>query len=99
MPQPPKPQEYSTDTEAVNPYFIRIAALSNPDRFDGSSLEDLGYIEKRKAEHNPGMTVILLAGFPTQAAADAALAKVMRRGYEDAYVMKETNGKLIRKDN
>jgi hypothetical protein len=93
----PKPQVYSNEEEtALNPYFIRIAALSNPDRFDSKSLEDLGSITKRKAENSPGMTVILLSGFETLADAEAALVKVQRRGYSEAYVMKEINGTLRR---
>lgn len=92
-----RPTEYSTVSENPKPYYIRIAALSNPDRFDGSSLEDLGNIVKRKAEASPTMTIILLASYPTQAAAEAVLEKVLRRGYQDAYLMKEENGKLIRK--
>lgn len=91
-----KPQEYSTVSEPVKPYYIRIAALSNPDRFDGTSLADLGSIVKRKAENSPNMTIILLASFSTEVAANAALEKVKRRGYEEAYVMKEENGRLIR---
>jgi tetratricopeptide (TPR) repeat protein len=82
--------------EITKPYFIRIAALSNPDRFDASSLKDLGSIVKRKAEFSPGITIVLLSGFSTEAAAEKALQKVVGKGYYDAYIMKEEKGRLIR---
>ncbi len=93
-----RPQEYSTTAQTLTkPFFIRIAALSNPDRFDGSSLADLGYIEKRQAENSPGMTVILLASYPNQAAAQKALEQVQRRGYAEAYILEDVNGRLFRR--
>lgn len=91
----PRPQVYSTVPDN-SPYFIRIAALSNPDRFDGSSLADLGQIEKRPAESSPGMTIILIAGFDTLDDANTSLIQVKRRGYQDAYVLKDEGGSLVR---
>jgi hypothetical protein len=79
------------------PFHVRIAALANPERFDSSSLEDLGYIEQRKSESNSAMTVILLSGYPDLKSASAALEKVRERGYDEAYVVKEEKGKLVRK--
>jgi cell division septation protein DedD len=91
----PRPNEYSA---AVSyPFHVRIAALANPERFDSSSLEDLGYIEQRKSESNSAMTVILLSGYPDLKSASAALEKVRERGYDEAYVVKEEKGKLVRK--
>ena len=91
----PEKQVQST-SEAAKPYFIRIAALSNPDRFDDSSLKGIGNIVKRKAEFSPGITILLLSGFQTRSAAEIALEKVVRKGYYDAFIMKEEKGKLIR---
>lgn len=96
----PKPQVYSTETPVSNPatpYYIKIAALSNPDNFNGGSLADLGMIEKRPAEHAPGLTVILLGAYSSYEESDAVLKKVKARGFEDAYIMKDEKGKLIRK--
>lgn len=94
-----KPQEYSTAPTSIpaNPFYIRIAALSNPERFDGSSLADLGYIEKRPAENSPGMTIILLASYPSQVAAQKSLEMVQRRGYAEAYILEDVNGRLVRR--
>lgn len=91
-----KPAEYDNVSNPAKPYYIRLVALSNPDRFDGSALEDLGYIVKRPATNSPGMTIVLLGGFATKSAADAALPKVKARGYAEAYLMKDDNGKLVR---
>lgn len=92
-----KPQVYDAVAEnKAKPYYIRIAALANPERFDGASLQDLGSIEKRKADNASGMTVILLGSYDTHDAADAVLTKVQRRGYAGAYILKDTNGKLVR---
>jgi len=94
-----RPQEYSTTSNPslTNPFFIRIAALSNPDRFDGGSLADLGYIEKRRAENAPGVTIILLASYQNQATAQKALEQAQRRGYAEAYILEDVNGQLIRR--
>jgi hypothetical protein len=37
-----------------------------------------------------------LSGFQTRSAAEIALEKVVRKGYYDAFIMKEEKGKLIR---
>ncbi len=96
-----RPEVYSSTSVAPtykgNKFYIRIAALSNPDRFDGTSLADLGYIEKRPADNAPGMTVILLSNYPSQAAAQKALEQVQRRGYAQAYILEEVNGQLFRR--
>ncbi len=77
------------------PYYIKIAALANPERFDAKPLADIGgYIEKRKGEK--GMTNILLGGFSDIESATLAQNKVISKGYEGTYVVKEEKGKLIR---
>lgn len=91
------PVVYSTTPDVKYPYYVRIAALSNPDRFDSLPLEGLGKIEKRKAEHTPGMTIILLGSYPDMETANKMANKLVDMGYEDAHVIKEEKGKLIRK--
>jgi cell division septation protein DedD len=77
------------------PYYIKIAALANPERFDAKPLADIGgYIEKRKGDK--GMTNILLGGFSDIESATLAQNKVIIKGYEGTYVVKEEKGKLIR---
>ena len=93
----PAPVVYSTTPEATYPYYVRIAALSRPDDFDPYPMEGLGTIEKRKAPNSPGMTIILLGAYPDLATATRISNKLIVMGYEDAYVVKDENGKLIRK--
>ncbi|MCB0525445.1 MAG: SPOR domain-containing protein [Lewinellaceae bacterium] len=89
----PAPVVYST---TKTDYYIRLAALANPERFDGASLSDIGPTEQRTSDTASGLTLILISGFATDADANAALEKVVRRGYQGAYVVKEEDGVLIR---
>jgi hypothetical protein len=93
----PAPVVYSTTPEASYPYYVRIAALSKPEDFDPNPMERLGTIEKRKAPNSPGMTIILLGAYPDQESATRVANKLIVMGYEDAYVVKDEKGKLIRK--
>lgn len=93
----PAPVVYSTTPDATYPYYIRIAALSKPESFDASPLEGLGTIEKRKATNTPGMTIILLGSYETLESATKIANKLIDMGYEDAHVVKDEKGKLIRK--
>lgn len=93
----PAPVVYSDTPSVKNPYYVRIAALSKPESFDPSPFEGMGTIEKRKAEHNPAMTVILLGSYVDLETANKMSNKLIKMGYEDAYVVKDENGKLIRK--
>lgn len=93
-----RPTEYSTPTTArpkVLPYFVRIATLSNPERFDSSPFNDLGAIERKKTEN--GATIILLGGFERIEEVTNALNEVRTRGFEEAYaVKKDEKGNLNR---
>jgi len=93
----PAPVVYSTTPDATYPYLIRIAALSKPESFDASPLEGMGTIEKRKATNTPGMTIILLGSYGTLESATKIANKLIDMGYEDAHVVKDEKGKLIRK--
>lgn len=93
-----RPAVYNTSgskKSATYPYYIKIASLANPERFDAKPLADIGgYIEKRKGEK--GMTNILLGGFADIESATLAQNRVINKGYEGTYVVKEEKGKLIR---
>ncbi len=92
----PAPIVYSTTPASAYPYYVRIAALSRPSDFDPTPVEGLGVIEKRKAEQNPKMTVILLGSYPDVESANIIANKLVGMGYEDAHVVKDEKGKLIR---
>jgi len=92
-----RPTEYSTATNVSKsyPYYVRIATLSNPERFDSSPFVDLGGIERRKSES--GATIILLGGYERIEDVTSALNAVRTRGFEEAYaVAKDATGNLTR---
>lgn len=92
-----RPTEYnaSISPNVSGPYYVKIAALSNPERFDAKPLSDIaGNIEKHKIEN--GMTMILLGGYPDFASATMAQNRLRNKGYEGTYVIKDEKGKLIR---
>jgi len=93
----PAPVVYSTTPAATYPYYVRIAALSKPESFDAYPLEGLGVVEKRKAANSPGMTIVLLGSYPNLESATKIANKLLDMGYEDAHVVKDEKGKLIRK--
>ncbi|MCC7466956.1 MAG: SPOR domain-containing protein, partial [Saprospiraceae bacterium] len=75
-----------------------IAALSKPESFESEPVEDLGIIEKRPAKHSPGMTLILIGSYSDLASAKKVARELVERGYKDAFVVKDENGNLVRKD-
>lgn len=93
-----RPTEYSTPTTVRPknfPYYVRIATLSNPERFDNSPFVDLGGIERKKTES--GSTIILLGGYEKMEEVTTALNAVRTRGFEEAYaVKKDEKGNLVR---
>lgn len=96
-PAPVVYSEVSTPTPSY-PYYVRIAALSKPDDFDASRVYELGTIEKRKSEYNPAMTIILVGSYPDLDTATKIAKRLADMGYEDAQVVKEEKGKLVRKE-
>ncbi|MFN0036845.1 MAG: SPOR domain-containing protein [Saprospiraceae bacterium] len=93
----PAPIVYSTTSDTRFPYYVRIATYSNTDNFDASLIKGLGTIEYRKSE-TPGMTIILLGSYADFDTATTISYKVANLGFEDAYVVKEEKGKLVRKE-
>lgn len=89
------PANPNSEANPVYDYFVQIASLSNPERFDGSGIADIGgYVEKRKAGN--GLTMILLGGFSDIESVTMALNRVRARGYDEAFVVREVKGKLVR---
>lgn len=89
------PAQYSAVTNPPaepGAYYLRIAALSNPDRFDPKPYQDLGNIEMRPLAN--GMTLVLLGRFATAQDALAAQNEVHKRGDTAPYAVKDINGKL-----
>ncbi len=74
-------------------YKIRVAELKSPDWFDYSKISDLGSIEHWTKS---GWTVIILGSYKSESTAREVLAKLKERGYADAYICIENEGKLYR---
>lgn len=79
--------------ENANKYKIRVAEFKAPDWFDVSKVNDLGKIEHWTKS---GYTIIILGAYPTEVTAKDVLSKIKARGYKDAYVVTEEDGKLYR---
>lgn len=100
-PEPAKPAQYSTPTKktpkinpAKNEYFVRLMTVSNTAKFDASEVDDLGEVEKRKAEN--GMSIILVGRYPDVETAVSIQNELRNRGFDQCYVVRDEKGKLNR---
>lgn len=75
-------------------YHIRIAALSDPSRFNPEPYRDLGAIEMRPLAN--GMTLVLISGFRDARETLIAQDELRARGLREPYAVKEVNGKMER---
>ena len=91
---PARPTMYSTPTPSVDYYYIRVAALSNPERLDRDKLAGLGNIELRKGDK--GMMILLLGAFADLESVTSVLNQARSRGFEEAYIVRDEAGKLVR---
>lgn len=91
--EPVRPTQYSTKT-ATSYYYIRVAALSNPERLDREKLAGLGNIELRKLDND--MTIVLLGAFADLESVTSVLNQTRARGLDEAYIVKDEKGKLVR---
>ena len=92
--EPARPTTYSTPTTGPVYYYIRVAALSNPERLDRDKLAGLGNIELRKGDK--GMMILLLGAFADLESVTSVLNQARSRGFEEAYVVRDEAGKLVR---
>ncbi|MFQ5446089.1 MAG: carboxypeptidase regulatory-like domain-containing protein [Saprospiraceae bacterium] len=88
---PVRPTTAGTSTGKLSGIMVKLAAYSDLRYFDQRRVEELGNIVKVKKGN---FTIVLLTGFQSQAAADIALRKAKVRGFKDAYLVKQENGKL-----
>lgn len=80
-------------TEEPGKFKIRVAEFKAPDWFDPSPLRDIGKIEHWT---KGGWTIIVLGDFANSHDAIQALDKVKAKGFKEAYIVIEENGKLFR---
>ncbi len=74
---------------------IRVAEFKAPDWFDSSKINDLGQIEHWTKN---GWTIIVLGSYKTPNEAISVLDKVRERGFKEAYIVIEENGRLYRQN-
>ncbi|MCC6815636.1 MAG: SPOR domain-containing protein [Saprospiraceae bacterium] len=74
---------------------IRVSEFKAPDWFDSSKIADLGKIEHWTKN---GWTIIVIGSFKTSQDAISVLDKVKARGFKEAYIVMEENGRLYRQN-
>ncbi|MBK9271731.1 MAG: SPOR domain-containing protein [Saprospiraceae bacterium] len=74
-------------------YKIRVGEFKAPEWVDPSPLKDIGTIEHWTRS---GWTILILGSFKTVYDANLALDKVKSRGYKEAYLVVEEDGKLYK---
>ena len=77
----------------VSPYKIRVVSYHFPNRINTAEVADLGKIEHWTKED---WKIIILSGYENLSEAKRMLQKVHQRGFKDAYIVKESFGKLQR---
>ncbi|MBP9209754.1 MAG: SPOR domain-containing protein [Saprospiraceae bacterium] len=94
-----KPAPAQLDKEPVPPpaeegkYKVRVTEYKAPDWFDVTKISDLGTIEHWSKS---GKTIIVLGAYLTEGAAKEVLSKLRSRGFKEAYLVVEENGKLYK---
>lgn len=74
-------------------FKIRVSEYKAPDWFDVSKINDLGNIEHWT---KGGWTIIVLGNYKTEQTAKEVMDKLKTRGFKEAYLVVEENGKLYR---
>lgn len=74
---------------------IRVSEFKAPDWFDSSKISDLGKIEHWTKN---GWTIIVLGSYNSPNEAISILDKVKARGFNEAYIVVEENGRLYRQN-
>jgi tetratricopeptide (TPR) repeat protein len=83
--------EYGVKTALGLVYKVQVAALANPQNFDGSNLEMLGVIEKIVLED--GLTRFTVGSFKVLKDASALLESSKSKGLNDAFIIVFVDGK------
>ncbi len=93
-PQPAPVKKPAPASPTGPQYLIRVAALSNPDRFNPEPYRDLGVIEMRPLGN--GMTLVVISGFRNAREALIAEDELRARGLKEPFAVKEEKGKMER---
>ncbi|TAK50526.1 MAG: hypothetical protein EPO28_00165, partial [Saprospiraceae bacterium] len=85
------PAAPSSSNAGLRGIMVKLAAYSDLRYFEQAKVEDLGIINKVSQGK---FTIVLLTGFESQAAAEIALRKAKVRGFKDAYLVEQVDGKF-----
>ncbi|MCC6754396.1 MAG: SPOR domain-containing protein [Saprospiraceae bacterium] len=93
-PAPPAQEDKEPAAPAEEGKFkVRVTEYKAPDWFDVTKISDLGTIEHWTKS---GKTIIVLGAYLTEGAAKEVLSKLRSRGFKEAYLVVEENGKLYK---
>jgi hypothetical protein len=85
--------EQTANIKESGKYKVRVAEYKAPDWFDISKINDLGNIEHWTKS---GWTIIVLGNYSSESSAKEVISKLKSRGFKEAYIVVEENGKLFR---
>lgn len=88
-------------TPAANPtassnakYYIRVCAMEDTQNFDPKKLDGSGAVIEKWPIGDTKMTAVMLTGFPTVEQAMTTTDKLRTKGFTDAYIIKDENGRM-----
>lgn len=76
------------------PYYVRVAALSNPQNFDVAQYRQYGEVEFRS--NAKGLHIVLVGGFASLDDARRTQLAIQARGHKDAFVVRDDEGRLTK---
>ena len=96
------PAQYSTapgtsptpSTTGTARFYVRVCALDEPYSFDNKKVDGLGGAIERWPIGDTKKVAIMLAGFTTPDQAITATDRLRAKGFPDAYIIAEENGRM-----
>ncbi|MBK7811401.1 MAG: SPOR domain-containing protein [Saprospiraceae bacterium] len=83
----------TTTTQEEGKYKIRVGEFKAPEWVDATPLKDIGTVEHWTRS---GWTILILGSYNSVFEATSALDKVKAKGYKEAYIVIEEDGKLYK---
>ncbi len=77
-------------------YYIRVCAMNDTQNFDPKKLDASGAVIEKWPIGDTNMTAIMLTGFPNVEKAITTTDKLRVSGFQDAYIIKDENGKMTK---
>lgn len=77
-------------------YYIRVCALSDTQNFDARKLDASGGVIEKWPIGDTQMTAIMLTGIPSLEQTMVTTDKLRAAGFQDAYIIKDENGKMTK---